>query len=114
MFRDLKGDITLSRRRARFRFGDFHVPDGGKSSRHIQPVHMKAGTGRAEYARHSHSWGVGRRSLRIIMNFKFPNISGLSNRPSTFRKMRRPAHRPAPAGILSAPDLRRIVAEMLG
>lgn len=49
------------------------------------------------------------------MNFKFPNICTLSNRPSPFRKMRRADHnRPTPAGILSAPDLRRIVAEMLG
>ncbi len=48
------------------------------------------------------------------MNFKFPNISGLSNGPSALRKMRRPDHRPASAGVLSAPDLRRVVAEMLG
>ncbi len=52
--------------------------------------------------------------IRIIMNFKFPNISGLSNGPSAFRKMRRPEHRPVPAGVLSVPDLRRIVAEMVG
>ncbi len=48
------------------------------------------------------------------MNFKFPNISNPYNGSHLARRMRRQANRPMSAGTLSAPDLRRIVAEMLG
>ena len=69
--------------------------------------------GSAKYARLSQSFAPYA-LIRIFMDFKFSNIFSRSNRSSSLRRNLGAEHRPEPVGILSAPALRRIVAEMLG